>query len=285
MKEEMYMVVETITPAKAAEYLRLNVKNRKLSKKKVREYTRDIKSGKWQLSPEGISFYKNGTLCNGQHRLNAIISANIPVKMAVTYNVPNDTVMIDKNIARTTKNIMDMEGYPPEISNKTIVGAIGFLFYEATEHHINNISDAQKMLFVEEYFKTLSLVREIVRSGAKGGGHGNKGMCDNAITAAACFCALYEGITKEVLTQFFTVVNSGFYSFQEETAAIVLRNYMVANKGKAVTSADKAALFSQILSAINCYINHTPRQKYFPVMETPYYFTNIKNHIKKYYLE
>ena len=65
--------VMTITPTLAGEILRLNSNNRNVRDYMVRQYAQMMKEGRWdENSPATISFYQDGTLADGQHRLLAV---------------------------------------------------------------------------------------------------------------------------------------------------------------------------------------------------------------------
>lgn len=76
-------VVETITPEKAAEYLKSNTSNRPLRKPIVDFYTREMAEGRWKLNGESICFTADGGLANGQHRLHAVIKSGATIRAVV----------------------------------------------------------------------------------------------------------------------------------------------------------------------------------------------------------
>lgn len=82
----MRLTYETITPEVAKEILKGNTHNRKMRKSTMYAYLSDMQSGHWcQLQDlvEPIYISKDGTLLNGQHRLTALVTGNITVKMYV----------------------------------------------------------------------------------------------------------------------------------------------------------------------------------------------------------
>ena len=83
--------IETITPERAQAYLAQNVRNRVINSRSVDALVRDIKAGSFYLTHQGIAFYDDGTLADGQHRLTAIVLAGRPVQMMVTRCLPHDT--------------------------------------------------------------------------------------------------------------------------------------------------------------------------------------------------
>lgn len=85
------LAVETITPAMAREYLGANVGNRQCGRGIVAKYARAIARGEWKLNGETIKFAKSGKLLDGQHRLRAIVAANVAIRSCVVRGLPDDT--------------------------------------------------------------------------------------------------------------------------------------------------------------------------------------------------
>lgn len=86
-----YSLREFITPDRAVEFLNRSegVKvNRRLRNKKVAEYSRDMREGRWNdENPEPISISPDGYVINGQHRLHAVIDSETSHWFVITYNV------------------------------------------------------------------------------------------------------------------------------------------------------------------------------------------------------
>lgn len=81
----MSLTVETVTPDSARRMLSVNyVGNRAVSDRDVSHLANYMKSGDWDPeNGETITFNCNGDLVNGQHRLLAVIQADIPVRMGI----------------------------------------------------------------------------------------------------------------------------------------------------------------------------------------------------------
>jgi hypothetical protein len=81
--------VEKITPQMASDILESrNPHNRNVSESTVQAYANDMKNGRWSLTHQGIAFDENNNLIDGQHRLWAIVFANVTVELMVTTGVP-----------------------------------------------------------------------------------------------------------------------------------------------------------------------------------------------------
>lgn len=80
--------VRMVTPALAAEFLRQNTGNRRPVAAHVDALARDMRAGRWALNPQPICFAADGRLLNGQHRLLAIIRADVAVELPVVGGLP-----------------------------------------------------------------------------------------------------------------------------------------------------------------------------------------------------
>jgi hypothetical protein len=103
--------VQTITPARAAEWLRANTTNRPLSRPVVRSFAEAMRRGEWLVTHQGIAFDVNGVLVDGQHRLAAVIEADQPVEMTIFTEVPEGAFdVLDTGKRRTAADVLAIEG-------------------------------------------------------------------------------------------------------------------------------------------------------------------------------
>lgn len=107
--------IETIFPTTALALLRTNHGNRNLRKRVVEKYADAMKNGEWLLTPEPIVIAETGRLLNGQHRLNAVVQADIGVKMFVVRNVSENAFpAIDRGVSRNFADANSVERYLAE---------------------------------------------------------------------------------------------------------------------------------------------------------------------------
>lgn len=249
----------TITPALAREYLTHNTKNRKIKSGVITKYATDIAYGRWQESPEPISFYEDGTLRDGQHRLLAIIRANTPVQMYVAFDVPNDSVICDQNVTRTLPDILNITGKLPALANNVAAGCINFLLNYSPTGGTAGRSSAVKMRFAEENYEKLATAVSICVSGA-----GGAQITRKAPICAAIFCALHYRVDQRVLERFVTVLNSGHQADPSEDAAIVARNQLILDfKNRTGGFNAQKQIFAVICQAIADFqVCRTRKKKY-----------------------
>lgn len=79
-----------ITPALASEWMQKNVRNRPVAMSRVASYASQIKLGRWKLTGETIKFASNGELIDGQHRLMAVVAANMSIETYVAEGLTPD---------------------------------------------------------------------------------------------------------------------------------------------------------------------------------------------------
>lgn len=76
-----------VSPAMATDWLRNNFRNRTMSDDVIKAYARDMASGVWTATHQGIAFNDLDQLIDGQHRLRAIILSGVTVRMMVTFGL------------------------------------------------------------------------------------------------------------------------------------------------------------------------------------------------------
>lgn len=91
MPHAMRSVEMIITPEQAKHLLQGNTDNRPRRRGWVDYLAGCIERGEWMLTHQGIALAPNGRLLDGQHRLAAIVKANRPVSMLVTFDAPEAT--------------------------------------------------------------------------------------------------------------------------------------------------------------------------------------------------
>lgn len=96
--------IMTVTPEMAKEFLKGNILNRTVSDSVVTQYASDMKANRWSVTGSGISIAKDGRLLDGQHRLFAIIKADVPVELLVCSEIENNVATFDVGKKRTLRD-------------------------------------------------------------------------------------------------------------------------------------------------------------------------------------
>ena len=101
-----------VTPEVAAEMLESNGANRNKRDGNIDRYARDMESGHWRLTGQGIQFSKSGRLLDGQNRLMACVKAGVPFQTFVTVGLDDDAMIsIDRGAPRSFADDLTILGY------------------------------------------------------------------------------------------------------------------------------------------------------------------------------
>lgn len=195
--------VVTVTPDMARAWLEKNMKrNRPVMKSTVHSYARQMRNGTWNLTHQGIAFDENGELIDGQHRLSAIMEANIPVQMNVTYDVkrtPGEVFTVDMGRKRTYANVMAMSGIDDPVYKYMGAYVSAFIRYKLPGGR--KADPAEIADYIERHFDDLKKLYMYV-GGSQHSQSRNSTHKIPAIVGAAMLAAIYRGENGDALYQF-----------------------------------------------------------------------------------
>lgn len=102
---------ELVSPAQAKAWLEGRLPNRRVSPSTVAKLARDMIGGRFVPNGETIKLNEAGRLLDGQHRLEGVVQAGIPVLMTIARNVPDEAMpTIDAGRARTFGDVVAIRG-------------------------------------------------------------------------------------------------------------------------------------------------------------------------------
>lgn len=106
------VTLELVTPEIAAEWLKLNTKNRKMKTYSKDKYARDLKSGRWMVNGSSICFLENGNLADGQNRLKACVDSGASFYTVVVRGIKEEALdTIDMGNSRTVADVLSFNGF------------------------------------------------------------------------------------------------------------------------------------------------------------------------------
>lgn len=101
-----------IHPDAARALLEINTLNRTMTSARVDDLARALREGRWQLINNGIAVSTGGDLVDGQHRLTAVVIANVPAEFwLITGQDEATRTVIDVGKARTLADTLTIAGY------------------------------------------------------------------------------------------------------------------------------------------------------------------------------
>lgn len=127
--------VEKISPAKAKRMLGSNVHNRNLRPARVQVLAAAIQRGEWELNGETIKIAEDGTLLDGQHRLQAVVESGVSIRTVVVRGLPleiQDTV--DTGRRRRLADVLALEGHT---DTHALAATLNVLHRYRTEHRLD----------------------------------------------------------------------------------------------------------------------------------------------------
>lgn len=206
MKSELV----TITPGMAEAYLGKNLLNRNVSERLVNKYAEDMSNNNWGVTHQGIAFYSDGSLADGQHRLLAIVKSRKTVKMMVTSGLKKDTsIDIDAGRPRSMVDGIKIGGLSDWIDARHIA-------------MINLIANP-KRLSATEVIKWLNGMEDAAKFAVSHLATNKRNLTNSAIHAAVALAHFY-GEDPDQLAHFCKVFLSGFPENKSDVIIIKLRD-------------------------------------------------------------
>lgn len=144
---------KTITPALAKALLENNTNNRNCNQNTITMYANSMKKGIWKEDTfELIKISKNNRILDGQHRLYAIIKANLPINFHIAYNVDDSVFdVLDTGKKRNAGDVFKINN----VKNSRVVPSIIQLYFSLkNNYHIRSCqllkSNSELILIYEE---------------------------------------------------------------------------------------------------------------------------------------
>lgn len=234
----------SVSPALARQWLAKNGNNRNMREDVAHRYAKDMAEGRWYLSHQGIAFYEDGTLADGQHRLFAVTVYNKPVTFIVTHNIPKAAAqMIDQHIPRQAHDAIKIAGGADWIDRNVVAIARVLLSDMGTDVHTKSV--AQIQAYIEKYDEPLRFAHSLSPR--------KKRFLTPAAILACYFCAERAGVPRDVIKRFSEIMITGEISGPQENAAIRLREYLIQAGGGAWIGAARVETAKKVQRAINLF--------------------------------
>ena len=219
----MEVKLESVDPKKAERWLDLNKNNRKLRSGVAEIYADDMRNGRWTNCPEAISFYADGDVADGQHRLWAIIESGTTQIFPIVRGLSReDGLNINRGLNRSLVDNARISG-SDNVSNEMISFARATHFGTATR---GRMSSATQLECIDAH---RTAIEWTISNGPRGKG------IRNAVVMSSIARAWYYETDLNKLKRYCDVINTGFQDGESESAATAMRNYLLA-KGPTASS-------------------------------------------------
>ena len=207
---EITTTIETITPEIARQMLETNEDNRQLKPRIVAGFATAMKSKKWfEFTGEAIKFNIDGKLVDGQHRLSALIRANVSLMFTVVRNLPREAfAYLDQGNIRTSADVLFLKGVTASTAMSAIISKYLMLNANASDMY-----RGQKMFLGitnEDVIKTYEKHKDFWQELEVKSRHWHKdiqGLLAQSVLGS--FYAFFSDIDPDAAEDFFTKLTTG----------------------------------------------------------------------------
>jgi len=215
-----------VSPEMAAELFMVNnTKNRGVSVGRIQGYAGDMVRGEWMENHQGIAFYEDGHVADGQHRLAAIALSGVPQRLLVSNGFSVAAIdSIDRSTRRNAGESLEMNG----VANgkvKARLMRIG-LVYEATlVGSSSRFSDIQLETAVHAHN---TLLDEAIDIGEKSVSNVTEPCLNKGDAQAISFIMLLGGWSRPLVSGYISSVQQGVAAYPESPTVYLSRIYTKA---------------------------------------------------------
>lgn len=258
-------VMTFVTPEMARNWLENNNQgNRNVRWGDVDLLRRQIEGGTYEPTHQGIGFYEDGTLADGQHRLHAIVKANVGVWILVTTGLRRSTVhKVDKGIGRTSLDSLHFFGMKADSRRVAVCQCMVYqLDAEKAGRERWDISKVTSEEFTSHFRRFSEAIEFSVAYGAS---------AKYPAPLKAAVATAWYSEDRQRLAEFMLVIDTGEMFSDDDRAAIRLRDYL-RDKRYGQGSTARNDLFLRCCGALRYFIARKPLSKLYATPEHVFKF-------------
>lgn len=237
-----------VTPHIAKKLLESNRRNRKLSPAIVLKYATEMLSNEWFLSSAGIGIDYNGILCDGQHRLHAVVDSGVTVPMLIVFGLaPGSQEKIDRQKRRSLFDVGKIAGWATKPKEVQIATMLSLWNYRKEYRSAGSLTDSEVKACLECHRSSIDAI--LAQHSFKDKGLGRIGFLSAVV--------LYYEMAPEKALVFLRDVLTGEMLTLDDPA-MRLRRYLLGESGYVKTSRVQGGSgqfldFRKTVTAINAF--------------------------------
>jgi hypothetical protein len=239
-----------VTPETASVWLERNHRNRNITGPRVDLFVKLIQDGKFCLTHQGVAFYEDGDLADGQTRLTAIAKAGIPVWMFVTRGLPREAIhAIDGGRPRNVRDVLHFLGMSLTSQHVAVVRTL-WNQYQLQLREGSEVWDNSAVDTVA-FAKFASAVQDAVEFAMPA--TRCKGLSHASYVGALASAWFTQD--REMLLRFRQLVASGAGADRDEQAAIKLRDWLLTTHLSSSGTQGRQEMFKRSCTAIRAFLD------------------------------
>lgn len=242
-KQYLNCFLVVVTPEMAKQWLQKNSFNRPLKPKLVDNYVRQIESGNWHRTHQGIAFDEEGTVLDGQHRLHAIVKTGQPQPMLIFLNEnQSNHESIDGGKQRTLLDVVRLE-----LLDDTIKGRHICVLKEMwAGRYCKNQNHLSATEIINMYRRHHLVVRFAVD------------MLDNSIadntTLLAVIARACHTVPKDKLLEFCNIIRTGSGDHPSAKLVLEFRHWLLRLRDR--QEATRREIYKRAETVLNAFIHN-----------------------------
>lgn len=257
-----------VTPQMASEWLAKNNEgNRRVRPSVVSLMAQQMAGGMWRTTHQGIAFYSDSTLADGQHRLHAIVESGVSCWMPVTTGGSRDSMhAIDRGAGRTHKDSFHFLGR--DIGQKQIAICQCLVYqYETERLGREGWSPARipSELFSLFYDKFSDAIQFTMGFG---------GAVKYPAPFQASVASAWFGEDRSRLSEYMTIIETGRVSSDSGMAAVRIRDYMAGRQYGFGTTA-RHDMFLRCCSGLRYFLDGRNLKRLYATTDHAFRFASI----------
>jgi hypothetical protein len=204
-----------------------NKRNRNVSLSKVMLQRDAMNRGEWKLHHQGIAFYPDGTLADGQHRMAALaLSQAAPLSFVVSSDFDKDAIdAIDRSARRTAGEALQMLGIEDGKAKATMARTVMEYIYEEQNGRRPSFTDPQVEKWVLDQEDTLSKALNVGRKSVENVSDPCLGQAEAA--TFACLM-LIGGWGDQATVSYIASIQQGVATYPESPTVALSKLYLRA---------------------------------------------------------
>lgn len=270
MDPMMEFNVEKISPDIARKMLDVTeaqgFTNRGIRRTRVERLAHAIELGQWLVTHQPIAVTTSGAVLDGQHRLLAVILADVEVEMLVMRGADPDTFkVVDTGAVRTTGDSLKIAGYMNV--NHLSATVRGYLVYDKLVGTTGNYRTSQGLITTTDVFDFLEVpeqrtvaVNALVEASRVANGLARYGL-KTSLAMSMMECRLRRNeLGNTTVAEFYARLTDGV-DLKADSPILALRRWFMHDTGYArvTNEARRPVACANTLKALNDYALGKPR--------------------------